>query len=438
MSPLKKTLTSSFTLQYTVGPAMVILYKLSLHWFDHPSAHRFTWIETMIPVFTPFLIIPISNFRLFSGRISLEKWSWYAFAAAFIMSISITFSVIRTGGPAGFAALMIVGGVTPFVGVMGRFRLALIVFSFIPTYLITVQFAGLEEKPDMLDRVWLSVMTSLCGIAILTRSRIEQSRTDRIAELRRRAGKAARDVAEEKKKSDKLLLNILPAEIAEELKARNQVKPVGFESASVLFTDFKGFTAIAEALSPEELVGELDQCFSYFDAVVSRNNLEKLKTIGDSFMCAGGVPVQNQSHALDCCLAALEIQSFMQEMKVIREKQGLPYWQLRLGIHSGPLVAGVIGEKKFSYDVWGDTVNTASRAESSGEVGRINITSGTYDLVKDYFDCTFRGSVPAKNKGSIDMYFVDRIKAIHCQDDQGRVPGPIMRAKLETLRAQTT
>jgi class 3 adenylate cyclase len=138
--------------------------------------------------------------------------------------------------------------------------------------------------------------------------------------------------------------------------------------------------------------------------------LEKLKTIGDSYMCAGGLPKITKTHPIDAILAALEIKAFMDQMKSIKESLGVPFWELRIGIHTGSLVAGVVGEKKFAYDVWGDTVNTASRMESSGSPGQINISKTTYDLIKDFFDCEVRGKIPAKNKGEIEMYFVKGIK----------------------------
>ena len=211
----------------------------------------------------------------------------------------------------------------------------------------------------------------------------------------------------EHEKSEKLIRNILPEEIAEELKVKGITKPKFFESATVCFTDFQGFTKIAEKLSPTKLVNELDRCFSRFDEIMEKHNLEKLKTIGDSYMFAGGIPTYKASHAVDCVLAALEIQDFMNTMKQKKSERGLPYWELRLGIHTGSLIAGVIGSKKFAYDVWSDTVNTASRCESSGVPGRINISGTTYELVKDYFECEHRGKVEAKNKGVIDMYFVN-------------------------------
>jgi len=236
----------------------------------------------------------------------------------------------------------------------------------------------------------------------------------------------ARKIADrEKQKSENLLLNILPEDVASELKEKGSTEPVHFESVSVMFTDFKGFTRIAEILSPQELIKDLDACFVQFDKITERFHLEKLKTIGDSYMCAGGIPKQNNTHAIDCTLAALEIQAFMNTMKDIKTSQGLPYWELRLGIHTGPLVAGVIGEKKFAYDVWGDTVNTASRMESSGTPGRINISGGTYEIIKDFFNCEYRGKVNAKNKGEVEMYYVDGIKPELSLNGEGKAPNPL-------------
>ncbi|HNI91100.1 MAG TPA: adenylate/guanylate cyclase domain-containing protein, partial [Leptospiraceae bacterium] len=226
----------------------------------------------------------------------------------------------------------------------------------------------------------------------------------------------------ERQKSEKLLLNILPKDVAKELKEKGYAEPILFENVSVMFTDFKGFTQIAEKLSPQELVKDLDACFVQFDKISERFNLEKLKTIGDSYMCAGGIPRRNTTHAIDCVLAALEIQSFMNMMKELKAAQGFPYWELRLGIHSGPLIAGVIGEKKFAYDVWGDTVNSASRMESSGTPGKINISGTTYEIVKEFFDCEYRGEVAAKNKGVVQMYYVNGLKRQYSKDEEGKIP----------------
>jgi len=234
-------------------------------------------------------------------------------------------------------------------------------------------------------------------------------------------------------KSEELLLNILPRQVADELKAGGAVEPLYFDSATICFTDFQGFTKIAESMLPHELVEELDRCFSYFDSLMDRHGLEKLKTIGDSYMFAGGIPIPGQTHAIDCVLAALEIQAFMNQIKEIKKSQGMPYWELRLGIHTGDLVAGVIGEKKFAYDVWSDTVNTASPCESSGLVGRINVSKSTYECIKDFFDCEFRGAVPAKHKGQIEMYFVNGLLPEFQQDGQPRVPNAEFQERYNKL-----
>lgn len=228
--------------------------------------------------------------------------------------------------------------------------------------------------------------------------------------------------------SERLLLNILPAEIASELKINGHSDPRHFDSVTVMFTDFVGFTIIAEGMSPKELVTELDRCFSYFDTVTQKYNLEKIKTIGDSFMCAGGIPAANRTHVFDCALAAMEIQAFMNQMKTIKAEQGYPYWELRLGIHTGSLVAGVVGERKFAYDVWGDTVNTASRMESSGTPGKINISREAYDTLKFLFVTKYRGQIAAKNKGMIDMYYLQGIKPKFSIGGECRVPNENFRA----------
>ncbi len=211
-----------------------------------------------------------------------------------------------------------------------------------------------------------------------------------------------------KRRSDELLHNILPEEVALELKKKGKVGSKRIESVTVLFTDFKGFTAMSEQLSPKELVNDLNQCFSAFDEITSKFEIEKIKTIGDAYMAAGGVPIPNQTHASDVIHAAIEMRDFVEAGKQRKIVAGLPYFEIRIGIHTGPVVAGIVGVKKFQYDIWGDTVNTASRMESSGEVGKVNISSTTYALLKDDPEFTFtsRGKIEAKGKGGIEMYFV--------------------------------
>jgi len=216
-------------------------------------------------------------------------------------------------------------------------------------------------------------------------------------------------VETERRKSDKLLLNILPLETAQELKEKGFATPKYYDLITVLFTDFKGFTHIAEKMTPNEVIENLNTCFYALDVICEKYGLEKIKTIGDSYMCAGGLPVANDTNPIDVVKAGLEMQVFMAQWKAEKEAKGLPAWELRLGIHSGEAVAGVVGKNKFAYDIWGDTVNLASRMESSGEVGKVNISGTTYELVKDKFQCVYRGKIEAKNKGEVEMYFVENV-----------------------------
>jgi class 3 adenylate cyclase len=174
-----------------------------------------------------------------------------------------------------------------------------------------------------------------------------------------------------------------------------------------LFTDFKGFTRLAEASEPRTLVNDLNQYFSAFDEIMERHNMEKLKTIGDSYMCAGGLPEENRTHPVDACRAAMEIRDFMARVNSQREKMRLPAWELRIGLHTGPVMAGVVGKKKFTYDIWGDAVNIASRMESTGEPGRIALSESTYHHVKDQFECEHRGPIEIKNRGVMEAYFLN-------------------------------
>jgi len=210
-------------------------------------------------------------------------------------------------------------------------------------------------------------------------------------------------------RSEALLLNILPLPIAEELKMKGRTDATFFENVTVLFTDFKDFTQIAEKLPASELVAEIDYCFKAFDSIVGRYPIEKIKTIGDSYMCAGGVPVVNSTHAKDMVRVALEMRQFMNEYALTRTTEGRIFFEIRIGVHTGPVVAGIVGDKKFAYDIWGDTVNIASRMESSGEAGKINISGTTYALVKDEFHGLHRGKIHAKNKGEIEMYFLESV-----------------------------
>jgi class 3 adenylate cyclase len=211
----------------------------------------------------------------------------------------------------------------------------------------------------------------------------------------------------EMKRSEELLLNILPYDTAQELKAKGSTEARHYSDITVMFTDFKGFTGIAEKLTPQQLVTEIDMYFKAFDLIADMHGIEKIKTIGDAYMAAGGLPTENTTHAQDVIRAAIDIRAFVENQKSIRIAKDLPYFEIRIGVHTGPVVAGVVGHRKFAYDIWGDAVNLASRMESSGEAGRINISAATYERIKDQFTCTFRGEIEAKNKGQVGMYFVE-------------------------------
>ncbi|MFI5156618.1 MAG: adenylate/guanylate cyclase domain-containing protein [Chitinophagales bacterium] len=210
----------------------------------------------------------------------------------------------------------------------------------------------------------------------------------------------------QKAQIETLLHNILPAEVATELKEKGNATPRYYESVSVLFTDFKGFTRHADEMSPQEIVSELNACFVAFDDIIDKYRLEKIKTIGDAYMCAGGIPTPDKSHAINMVKAGLEMVEHMKWRNSQRAAIGLLPWELRIGIHVGPVAAGVVGKKKYAYDIWGSTVNIARRMESNGEPGQVNISSNTYELIKDWFFCQYRGKISAKNIGEIDMYFV--------------------------------
>ena len=217
-------------------------------------------------------------------------------------------------------------------------------------------------------------------------------------------------IEKEKDRSDRLLLNILPEETARELKESGTVKANKFESVTVLFTDFKAFTAYSEQVNPEELVKRLGYYFAGFDDIMEKYELEKIKTIGDSYMCAGGIPFPTKDHAIKMVQAGFEILKFVEDAKLNETDRGLSF-DVRIGINTGPVVAGVVGSKKFSYDIWGDTVNVASRMESMSEAGKINVSENTYELIKNEFECEYRGEIDVKNRGKMKMFFVNKSRS---------------------------
>ncbi|MCX6334071.1 MAG: triple tyrosine motif-containing protein [Bacteroidia bacterium] len=246
--------------------------------------------------------------------------------------------------------------------------------------------------------------------------------------------KRTEDLIVEKEKSETLLANVLPKNTASEIMEKGKATKIKYNFVTVLFSDIQGFTKIAEETNPEVLIDELDKFFFYFDSVVERLGIEKIKTIGDAYMCAGGIPEKNRTNPVEVILAALEMQVYMSRLKETSELEGMKFWDIRIGIHTGTVVAGVVGQKKLSYDIWGDTVNTASRMESSGEAGKINISGTTYEFVKEFFVCEHRGRMPVKYKGELDMYFVNGIVP-ELRDEDGR-PNKKFILKMQMIKLQ--
>ncbi len=258
-----------------------------------------------------------------------------------------------------------------------------------------------QQQKSLYAAIGASGIVLLLALLFYSRFRAKRKAANTLAEKNKQ-------VEEERQRSDELLLNILPASIATELKENGKAMARQFSEATVLFSDFKNFTRIAELLSPEELVQELDKCFKAFDFIIGQyEDIEKIKTIGDAYMCASGLS-DRKGLPNSIVKAALEMQEFLEEQRQERERIGKPYFEARIGIHTGPVVAGVVGVKKFAYDIWGDTVNIAARVEANSETGRVNISETTYRLIKYQFECIYRGKVEAKNKGMLDMYYVQK------------------------------
>ena len=244
---------------------------------------------------------------------------------------------------------------------------------------------------------------------------------------------ARADIATEKARTEELLLNILPVAIAEELKKAGKVQPKYVPSATMLFADFKDFTLLTERTEPNALIGLLDQYFTSFDEIVARHGLEKLKTVGDAYMAAGGVPASSRRHPFDACLAALAMQATVAQMKIRRERMRLPALQLRIGIHTGPVISGVVGRRKFTFDIWGDAVNTAALMEASGAPGRINVSETVAGHVKTLFELEPRGVIEAKHGRRLEMLFLNRLRPDLSGDAEGHKPNEKFDAECTRL-----
>jgi class 3 adenylate cyclase len=270
------------------------------------------------------------------------------------------------------------------------FSISLVFFFFLGLlYMAFVEGSGVP-----LNFIFIATFISIIPVYISRQNnKIDYLVQDRVRTLKRA-----------KEHTEKILFNVFPKSVAVELNEKGSVLPKGFANVTLLFSDFKNFTNTSSTMSPEKLVGELNELFHSFDNVIEESGVEKIKTIGDAYMVASGVPNYESSHAEKCIETGLKMIEVLKERNI---STGIK-WDMRIGIHTGSVVAGLVGKSRFTYDLWGDTVNIASRMESSSEPGMINVSGITYDLVKDIYDFDYRGKVDIKGKGEIDMYFVNK------------------------------
>ncbi|MCU0846835.1 MAG: adenylate/guanylate cyclase domain-containing protein [Spirochaetes bacterium] len=294
-----------------------------------------------------------------------------------------------------------------------------------------MKFVTMKERYSLNDII-MTVLVSSIFIYILDKIRFKSWQKSKMIENQKM------DIIKDKENIDKLLLNMLPSPIADELKNQGYVKPICYSSSTIVFTDFVDFTKIMETMTPDDLILELHKYFSFFDSMMEMYNLEKLKTIGDIYMYAGGMPETNSTHAVDAVMGALEMLDYMGRVNRAKEAVGKPPWNIRIGINTGALVAGIVGEKKFVYDVWGDAVNIASRIESSGEPGKVNISNTTLEAAQDFFDMEYRGKIMAKNKGVVDVFSVKGIRAALSVNGEGNAPNDEFRKLYDGLKTSRT
>jgi class 3 adenylate cyclase len=369
--------------------ALTVLFLWPAALWMSPSSRE--WISGIVAM---TLVTVCLGYALTRRPIFLRRHQWMMLAMACVMSFGMirAVSLSSTFEVSGFFLMVI-----HLFSIYGVFRLRFPAataggwFS-MAMYLTLLTALGLLPGVSLFRHAGALLIANLWGMLICYQMDLAL----------RRAFLAVRDVAVEHERSEQLLLNIMPVELAQELSATGSARPARHESVTILFTDFSGFTQTVSSMPAERMVAELNEIFAAFDDITDACGVEKIKTIGDAYMAAAGLPKPCADHAQRCIRAGLSMIDYLEK----RNRTATFKWSLRVGVHSGPVVAGVVGKRKYAYDIWGDTVNIASRMESSGEIGRVNISAYTYDLVRAEFACEYRGKVDAKGKGQIDMYFV--------------------------------
>jgi len=370
--------------------AAITLFVLwpAIVWTNSPFQERMPGLVALVLV-TVGVCYALTHTRNF-----LYRHQWMMLGMACVMSVGMVRAVSQspTFEASGFFLMAF-----HLISIYGVFRLrfpAAVAGGWISMvmYLVLLSALGLLPGISIFHHAGALLIANLWGMLICYQMDLAT----------RRAFLAVRDVAVEQERAERLLLNILPAELAQELSATGSARPARHEAVTILFTDFSGFTQAASSMPAERMVAELNEIFAAFDDITDACGVEKIKTIGDAYMAAAGLPKPCADHAQRCVRAGLDMINYLDN----RNRTAAFKWALRVGVHSGPVVAGVVGKRKYAFDIWGDTVNVASRMESSGEIGRVNVSAYTFDLIRAEFDCTYRGKVDAKGKGQIDMYFV--------------------------------
>lgn len=351
----------------------------------------------------PIITIRVKHKAFAIGRfkyITFFIYTWTLFLGVMIITMAIL-SLIDRGSLTMYALYIIIANLALIMRHQDRVLLNLtsflvISFSIIPLYQDNFEALFIH----LLEAIGITI-TSFVVSTVIFNAYVRQVYTDKMLEIK------TAEIEKEKNRSNTLLNNILPEEIAKELKEKGTVKPRHFSSATIMLIDFKNFSTISKSLTTERLIAVLDFCFKKFDHISSKYNLEKIKTMGDAYLCVGGVPESNATHPFDAIGAAREILTFLEEWKTTQIANNEPYFEGRIGIHTGPVIAGVVGEKKFVFDIWGDAVNITARVETSGESGKINISQTTYNLIKQKYKCIPRGEISTKNQEPLKMYFVE-------------------------------